>query len=226
MKLKVIMLVISLALCITCVIVGFTCGVSTPDEPYDTNTSDSPSTDTYNDIVTEAEIEDIKTLNVPKETFYYIGGTHIEYIIPVSNTPDLPLLLPSITFGDTEESIKSEIDGNNAYTFRGNGIALGTALSQDNQIIFTDMQSSIQDVFPINIEHEDWWYQEYGAKQEQPWKCTYDDATQTVTITHNSDFAMFRLFENDEAYIQYISDHFLQPDTNQFEIQLYPNNSK
>lgn len=193
------------ACCVLClltvmfVIIGLTHPASLPvtQKPSQPPVSTTPTTPT-------------PQLNVPSGTYYYVMGTHIAYYFQDVHLQDIQSFSPYIHFDDNE------------YEMHGTfGVQRGTAYSDNDNIIFDDALA-IQQLMPIDTQHDDVWHALFYPKQELAWQCTYDSDTQTITIAHNSDFIQFRYFATTAEYVDYIKLNFAIGDG--YEIYPKPTN--
>lgn len=179
---KFIPIIISGILTIAIIVVGV---VFAGTEPAKVTDNTPPET-------TPPVTEPVKALNVPEGTYYYIFGTHTEYNGDMESLAGIVLQYPTFIIKD------------NTYVFTVFAREVfGTAHSEGNNIIF-DKPENIQASYPIDTEHDETWYKTYYPQQTKAWSCTYDEATKTITISHNSDFVEFRAFATPEEYVEYI----------------------
>lgn len=210
MKSKIIILIVALTLCATCVTIGLVVGSSTHNENLTPSTPTEP-------VITLPEV--LPDLNVEHGVYYFIGSTHTTWRLDAEALDFINRHAITLTIGDPKASGSTDAEYSNTYTFKAAGKQTGIAYSQDNTIVFDDGGAAIRESFDINATHDDVWYQQYG-KKESPWTCTYDAETQTITISHNSDFALFRLFESDSDYADYLKANCMQDDA--IVVTLYP----
>ena len=188
-NIKLIVFIISLMLTIALLVTGLIFAQSdahAPSEDQNIPPTTIPTTPTETKLC------------VPNGTYYYIMGTTTAYSGDESQIETLTAIYPSFTFTDGQ------------YSFCAiTGDVNGTAELNDNLLVFNNPQD-IQTVFPISVEHDDMWHALYYPKATMDWECTYNAATQTITIKHNSDFAEFKYFDSTEQYAQYLRITFVK----------------